>query len=250
MPRLLHASLSRTGHRHGPFVPTLAAAALVRRLQQGDAGLTGARPCVGLLSVQDFARESGGLHITMNEAPPVDHLSLYEHVLGPSYAALPPALLRFHRLTGHTVLHGWVETEAPGSALARLLARCLGTPLRGGSGALRFELDASPHAECWTRHFPTQTMTSRMRLVAGKIEEKLGAARLTFGLSVVEGELKMRLERLRFLGIPCPRWLMPEVVAEESGSENKLHFRVAARLPLLGTVASYRGHLDLGEAPS
>lgn len=49
----------------GPFVPTLAAAALVRRLAAGEAVAPGARPCLGLLSLQDFEREAAGLAITM-----------------------------------------------------------------------------------------------------------------------------------------------------------------------------------------
>jgi hypothetical protein len=52
-------------HGDGPFVPTLAAAALVRRLAAGEIALRGAMPCVGLLSLQDFARAAQGLHITM-----------------------------------------------------------------------------------------------------------------------------------------------------------------------------------------
>ncbi len=232
----------------GPFVPTLAAAALIRKLQGGDAGLVGARPCVGLLTLQDFARESGGLQIAMTEAPAIDHFSLYERVLGPSYERLPAAVQRFHRLQGRSVLKGWVQTQAPSSLPARLLAFCLGTPRRASSGPLSFELEASAEAECWTRHFPTRTMTSRMRFVAGRIQEQLGAARLTFGLSVADGKLKMELEGLRFLGVPCPRWLMPQVVAEEIGRDDRLHFRVAANVPLLGRVAGYDGYLDLGPA--
>lgn len=49
----------------GPFVPTLAAAALVRRLAAGEAIAVGARPCLGLLSLPDFEREAAGLSITM-----------------------------------------------------------------------------------------------------------------------------------------------------------------------------------------
>lgn len=54
----------------GPYVPTLAAAALVRRLHQGDLSLVGARPCIGLLSLEDFARESEELRIAMAEVTP------------------------------------------------------------------------------------------------------------------------------------------------------------------------------------
>jgi hypothetical protein len=62
-------------------------------------------------------------------------------------------------------------------------------------------------------------------------------------LSAAGGTLEMRLRSLHFLGIPCPRWLLPRVVAEETGAGDRLHFRVEASLPLIGIVAGYRGHL-------
>jgi hypothetical protein len=99
--------------------------------------------------------------------------------------------------------------------------------------------------ESWIRHFPAQTMTSRMRLVGGQIQEQLGAAQLTFNLAAVDGALKMELAKMRFLGVPFPKWLMPRIVAEETGAEGQIHFRVVAALPLCGVVASYCGHLDL-----
>jgi len=52
----------------GPYVPTLAAAALVRRFLEGTLPQRGAMPCVGLLTLDDFVRETAGLAITMQEA--------------------------------------------------------------------------------------------------------------------------------------------------------------------------------------
>jgi hypothetical protein len=49
---------------HGPFVPTLAAAALVQKLATGALTTTGATPCIGLLSLDDFAEAASGLNIT------------------------------------------------------------------------------------------------------------------------------------------------------------------------------------------
>lgn len=46
----------------GPFVPTLAAAAFVRKMQEGAAA-PGAYPCVGVLTLSDFEREAVGLAI-------------------------------------------------------------------------------------------------------------------------------------------------------------------------------------------
>ena len=173
--------------------------------------------------------------------------SLFQRALGAQYVQLPAAVQRFHGLKGRTVLQGWVETQAPASWLARGLALCLGAPRRATRGPLRFVLDAGTEAETWTRHFPTRTMTSRMTLVGDRLEERLGAARLTFNLIAAENRLSLALVEMRFLGLPCPRWLMPQVVAEETGTDDRVHFLVSASLPGVGSVASYRGHLDLPE---
>ena len=174
-------------------------------------------------------------------------LSMYEQVMGNSFAQLPVAVQRFHRLSGHKVLNGWVDTQAPSTAVGKLLALCLGTPMRATSGAIRFELDAAPDEETWTRHFPSKKTTSQLCRSGGFVVEHLGAARLTFGLYVVEGRLAMQLKKLYFLGVPCPGWLLPRIVAEESGHGDQLHFTVSASLPVVGRVASYSGHLVVSD---
>jgi hypothetical protein len=75
--------------------------------------------------------------------------------------------------------------------------------------------------------------------------EHLGFARLWFTLQGSSDTLEMKLVRLRFLGVPCPRWLLPAIVATESAKPGQLHFSVQASLPLIGVVASYRGYLEL-----
>ncbi|RZJ06557.1 MAG: DUF4166 domain-containing protein [Rubrivivax sp.] len=172
-------------------------------------------------------------------------LSLYERVMGAKFAQLAPALQRFHRLAGSHVLEGVVETLAPQSLVARVIAFGLGSPQQASRGTIRFELQAQGDVEIWTRCFPGQTMTSRLQFVAGELVESLGVARLTFALTVSNGALRMQLTRLRFLALPCPRWLVPQVVAEECGDGEQFYFHVSASLPWAGLVAGYRGHLVL-----
>jgi hypothetical protein len=175
---------------------------------------------------------------------------MYERAMGEDFERLPAAVRRFHRLAGTRQLQGWVETDAPVSILAKLVALCLGSPLEARSGPMRFELDAQPASETWTRHFPAQRMTSRLALEGRQVVERLGPARMTFELRESGGRLEMRLRRFHFLGVPCPAWLMPRVVAEETGGDERLHFKVQAALPLVGVVAAYRGHLEIpDEAP-
>jgi hypothetical protein len=54
-------------HGDGPYVPTLAASALVRKISADGDKLCGAMPCIGLLSLEDFAHEMRGLKITTSE---------------------------------------------------------------------------------------------------------------------------------------------------------------------------------------
>jgi hypothetical protein len=176
-------------------------------------------------------------------------VSVYQQVMGADFVRLPEALKHFHALQGNHVLGGWVEVRAPSSFAARLVARCLGAPLQAQAGPLRFELAAGESSELWTRHFPGRTMTSRLTVCAGRLVEHLGAARLSFDLEGRRDGLQMQLVGLHVLGIPCPRWLRPAVVAEETAASGRLLFRVEVSLPGVGVVASYRGHLDVpGEA--
>ncbi len=171
--------------------------------------------------------------------------SLYAQVLGADFQRLPPVVRRFHALTGHTQLQGWVTVAAPSGLWARCLAWCLGAPQHAASGALRFELWASPAAETWIRHFPGRVMRSDMRVVSGQLQEQLGAVRLRFALSATPAQLSMQLVQLHCLGLPCPRWLMPQVRAVETEAQGRFKFEVHAALPWVGTVASYRGHLNV-----
>lgn len=172
---------------------------------------------------------------------------MYERVMGTSFNRLALDIQRFHRLAGQHRLYGRVEVLSPRSAIAALLARLLGTPRSAGDGAITFELDAQTFAEIWTRHFPSSTMTSRLQLIGGQLDEKLGVARLRFALSENNGQLNMHLQQLHFVGIPCPTWLMPRILAEETGRNGRLYFRVRAEVPGVGLVASYQGYLELPE---
>lgn len=171
--------------------------------------------------------------------------SMFEQVMGADFSKLGGAVQRFHRLAGCHVLQGWVETRAPRSLLAKLLAVSLGSPMRSSQGSMRFELRAGPDCETWTRFFPKQVMRSTLRRREREIVESLGAARLTFALAANEQRLVMRLLRLHFLGLRCPAWLAPRILAEETGSGDQLQFQIEAAIPWVGIVASYRGHLVL-----
>ena len=175
----------------------------------------------------------------------VGSASLCQTLMGEAFDRLAPPLRRFHGLRGTHSLDGRVQTDAPATRAARWLARCLGAPHQATDGAIRFELDAGPNHETWTRHFPQQVMRSQLSGAAGHLVEQLGAVRLRFSLLEQGGALRMQLDGLQVLGVPCPRWLLPRVHALETGRDGAVFFDVRAALPGLGTVSAYRGHLVL-----
>jgi len=172
-------------------------------------------------------------------------VSLYEQVMGPEFARLDAPVQAFHRLAGTHVLQGQVRVEAPWSPLARLAARLIGAPAASGKGPMRLELVASADRETWHRHFPTGQMASRLEHGQGCVVEHLGPLRLEVALEAADGRLVLRLLRMRLWGLPCPSWLLPQLIAEESGRSGQLHFLVRAAVPLVGPVLGYTGYLEL-----
>lgn len=60
----LHLDWWLTARRgHGPVIPCVPAIVLARRLAAGDRPLPGARPCVELVTLEDFARTIGQFDI-------------------------------------------------------------------------------------------------------------------------------------------------------------------------------------------
>lgn len=172
-------------------------------------------------------------------------VSVYEAAMGADFGRLHPTVQRFHRIKGQARLSGTVECVPARHWLGRWLARALGAPRHAARGPLSFELEAQPAQEHWVRHFPGCTMASTLRLIDGQLVERLGAATLVFRLSAEQGALHMHLDRMRFFGVPCPRWLLPRLAAVERGEGDRFDFQVQAWVPGLGCVVNYAGHLGL-----
>ncbi|PQA78399.1 DUF4166 domain-containing protein [Rhodoferax sp. TS-BS-61-7] len=175
---------------------------------------------------------------------------MYRSVMGDAFNRLATPVQQFHSFEGLQEFHGEVQVAEPASVLAKLLAIFLGAPLKASQGPIRFELLAAPSTETWTRFFPSKTMRSTLTKSGNRITERLGASRLTFELMEVAGALEMRLEKLHFLGIPCPSWLMPRVTARETGGVHTLNFHIQASVPVIGMVASYTGYLNIPQEAS
>jgi hypothetical protein len=171
--------------------------------------------------------------------------SLYRQVLGEDFNSLGHELQIFHSMAGRFSLPGKCEVKGPHTLLGRLMGLLFSLPKATAETDFLFELDADSRQETWRRHYPSRMMVSRMRVKSGALVEHLGPVDLHFRLKVDNARLKMLLQGITVCGIPCPRFLVPSVLAEETASPGKLHFNVAAHLPLVGRLAEYRGYLQI-----
>ena len=228
------------GSGHGPSIPALPAVIVARRLLAGELP-TGARPCLGEFTLDDFAAEVADLEVRWQEtaigAPGLPLARVSE---------LPAPIERLRRMAGPRRYAGTAEVTVTGPG-GRLLAFLVGIPVRGGSVPVRFDIAPADDGEVWTRRFANARMRSTVRADATDptcLNERLGPLVLDFRVAVAGAAVDWTLIGVRVLGVRVPRALWPSFMARESSDGTSYRFEFASRLPLgLGRLG-YRGNLD------
>lgn len=170
---------------------------------------------------------------------------LFPRLLGNAFAHLPRRVRVLHLAPGTQRYRGAATITRGGHWLARLCGWATGLPPAMTEGPLEVELIAQPQGEQWTRHFGAHVMRSRMWEHAGLLSERLGLVTFGFTLSVTDGVLTWRVQRVRTLGLPLPAAWFRGVYARESEADGRYRFEVAAALPLAGELVHYAGWLDV-----
>ena len=243
----------------GPFIPAMAAEALVRRCLAGHRPAPGARAAIRELELADydrlFARRAivTGTRETLGPQAP-----LYQRLLGDAWQRLPEPLRRMHSLGGGLVAEGRASVERGRNPLARLVTRFFGFPPPGRDVPVRvrFTPTATPAGtgERWERDFGGRRFTSLQSEGKGRSDrllvERFGV--FEFGLALVVDEDRLRLVPRRWsaFGLPMPLWLAPGGDSFETVEDGRFRFHVEIRLPLAGLVVRYRGWLEPGPAPA
>lgn len=169
---------------------------------------------------------------------------LFQRVLGDAFDPLPPAVKTLHSRSGHHRYRGGVEVSRGNHPLSRLLAWATRLP-PAGKGSVEVEIDAGGQEEHWTRRIGGHAMPSRLWEQGGLLCEKLGLVRFGFRLTVEEGVLAWRVERVHALGLPLPARWFEMVQAREYEIEGRYRFDVAAAMPVAGLLVHYRGWLEV-----
>ncbi len=120
----------------GPFVPTLPALALTRKLLAGNSLESGARACVGALLLADLESDFAHHGITTKMEREV-LIGPFERALGADFERAPLAVKRAHRLGPVSRFSGVARVEGPANPLGAIVAWVNGFPKAADAVAVR-----------------------------------------------------------------------------------------------------------------
>jgi hypothetical protein len=235
----------------GPFIPSMAAEAIVRRCLAGRPPAPGARSAATDLELADydalFARRAicAGMRET---SPSEQRLPLYRRLLGDAWATLPPPLQALHDLDGRRAVEGIATVERGRGLLARLVAALFGFPAAGRDVPVRVEFERRGGDEIWRRTFAGRSFASMQSAGRGRFDrlivERFGP--LAFGIApVIDGDrLRLVLRRWTVFGLPLPLWLAPGGEAYERADDDRFYFHVDLAHRFTGPIVCYRGWLS------
>ena len=235
----------------GPFVPSMAAEAIIRHCLAGRMPKPGARAGVNDVELADYEATFARRRIvtgTRQTAQPGE--PLYRRILGDAYATLPQPLQVMHDLKRELTATGVGSVERGRGLLARLAAAIVGFPPAGDDMAVEVAFRLQDGRELWQRNFAGQRFASTQEEGQGRSArlmcERFGAFSFAMAL-VVEGErMRLVMRRWSLLGLPLPLVLAPRIDAYEYAEDGRFRFHVEISHPLTGLIVRYRGWLVPG----
>ncbi len=236
----------------GPYIPSMAVEAIVRRSLQGKPPAPGARAATRELELEDYERLFTGRTIRAGVREGAPHgASLYQRILGDAFAALPEPLRVMHDGANGASAEGRASVERGRNPLARLVALVLGFPKPGDEVPVRVSFAVRDGRETWTRTFAGKSFSSAQFAGEGRSDallcERFGPLTFAMALVLSEGRLDLVLRRWSAFGVPLPLWLAPRSHSFESAEGGAFRFHVEISHPWIGLIVRYRGTLERGQ---
>lgn len=237
----------------GPYIPSMAVEAIVRKLLSGERPAPGARSAVKALELADYDALFDGRSISTGFRDAGERGPLYRRILGPAFDTLPVRLRELHGTSMARRWTGTAEVERGRGPLARFVAAVVGFPRAGPSVPVAVTFTPEKDAERWTRDFGGKRFSSLQSQGAKRDEhllvERFGPAKFALALVVEQDRLLLIPRRWSFLSVPMPRSLLPRGVSFETEENGAFCFDVEISMPLIGRIVAYRGTLQVADGP-
>lgn len=255
----------------GPFVPGVAARAVLRRLAHPEAAppspvvvavprppqrggearvdavrrradlAPGARAAVGVVTLEDGEAALQGLAFEVGRQE-VRIVPLFAAL--PGFAGLPAEVRATHDHAGPRRFRGKAVVERGRGLAARVIAALFRFPAPGAAVPVTVEKRPFEGGEVWVRSFAGRRFRSVLRATPAGMTERFGPFTFLLGLTAAAGALRFPVRAGWVLGVPLPRFLLPVSETREYADAGRFRFDVALHAPLgLGLVVRYRGWL-------
>ena len=227
----------------GPYIPAVAARALIRRLGRVSPG---ARPCLAEVSRTEIEGAMTDLAVSTNtsESP---CLTLFQSALAERWHQLPPEVQALHSVQDVESFSGRAQVTRGDSMIARLAAWFFGFPPAAEEVPLTITKTRTEAGEIWERNFGGRVFRSYLTpaLDPHRYRERFWLFNYEQDLPVEDGCMRLPVRRGWFLGVPLPTFLLPQSDSREYAQEGAFHFDVALAAPLGGgLIVRYRGQLQ------
>jgi Domain of unknown function (DUF4166)/Saccharopine dehydrogenase NADP binding domain len=232
----------------GPFVPSMAAEAIIRHCLAGRMPKPGARVGVNDVELADYEATFARRRIvTGTRQTPEPNEPLYRRILGDAYAMLPQPLQVMHDLKSELTATGVGSVKRGKGLLARLAAAIVGFPPEGDGVLVEVAFRLKAGRELWQRNFAGRQFASTQEEGKGRnarlMCERFGVLSFAMALVVEEERMRLVMRRWSLFGLPLPLALAPRIDAFEHVEDDRFRFHVEISHPLTGLIVRYRGWL-------
>lgn len=232
----------------GPYIPSMAVEALIRKMLDGHPPTPGARAAVHDLELSDYRAMFAKRTIYMGSRDESGGPLLFERLLGDAWHDLPEAIKRLHTFSAQSEVTGRCVVERGPGWLSNCIASLFRLPAAGDDVPVSVRFSTENGHERWIRTFGLHIFTSTMRQGRGRSErllsEWIGPFEFAQALVVEGNELRFVMRRWAIFVIPLPRWLAPRSNSFETEENGRFRFHVDISHPWLGRIVRYRGWLD------
>ena len=231
----------------GPFIPSMAIEGIIRKALDGNKPAAGARPATQALELADYDQLFAGRTIYTGIRDDLAQLPLYRQVLGSAYDHLPPRVQELHNSSETRSWSGMAKVERGKGPFAAIVASIFRFPKSADDVPVRVDFTPSNKGELWERSFGEHRFSSFQFAGTGKdkylIIEQFGLVKIALALDVRQDRLYLIPRRWTLLGVPLPKFLLPQGNTFETERDGKFVFDVELALPVFGLIVSYKGSL-------
>ena len=172
----------------GPFIPSMAAEAIIRHRLDGRRPAAGARAALRELELSDYEALFARRKIFSGTREPVDaQAPLYRRLLGDAYTALPAPIQAMHDLNGALAAEGRATVERGTNLVARAIAAAIGFPPAGRDIPVKVDFALRDGREIWRRDFAGHLFSSTQEEGRGRFDRLLSErfGPFCFGIALV-----------------------------------------------------------------